>query len=325
MRRREFLGLAAGAAANWPLTARAQQAKGMLRVGIVAFVPRTSPLFAVIPRRLAELGYREGENLIIDFVQAAGMDQALDASYREVAARKPDILLAIGPEAALKAALASTQTTPIVMYAVDFDPFARGYVSSLARPGGRITGLYFQQIDLIVKRLQLFKEAIPDFNSAIVFYDRRSADQWKVAEASGAKLGLRLFGVDLHDPPFDYDRALAEAPPDNRKNLFVLASPGFYADHERQAKFALRNQLASMFAAREWVDSGGLMSYGASFDKMSERMVEMVVQVARGAKPGDLPIEQPTKFEFVINLATARALGLDIPPTLLARADEVIE
>ena len=131
---------------------RAQQAKGMLRVGMVGFVPRTSPLFTVFPRRLAELGYREGENLIIDYVQAAGTDKALDAGYREVAARKPDILMAIGPEAALKAALASTQTTPIVMFAIDFDPIAQGYVSSLVRPGGRITGLYFQQIELVVKR-----------------------------------------------------------------------------------------------------------------------------------------------------------------------------
>ena len=304
---------------------RAQQAKGMLRVGIVGFVPRTSPLVTVFARRLAELGYREGENLIIDYVQAAGTDKALDAGYREVAARKPDILMAIGPEAALKAALASTQTTPIVMFAIEFDPIAQGYVSSLGRPGGRITGLYFQQIELVVKRLQFFSEAIPDFNSAIVFYDQTSGDQWKVAEAAGGKLGLRLSGVDLHEPPFDYERALAEAPLDNRKNLFVLTSPGFFIDRERQAKFALRNRLASMFGAREWVDAGGLMSYGASFEKMSERMVDILVQVARGAKPGDLPIEQPTKFEFVVNLATARALGLDLPQTLLARADEVIE
>ena len=258
-------------------------------------------------------------------MQAAGTDKALDAGYREVAARKPDILMAIGPEAALKAALASTQTTPIVMFAIEFDPIAQGYVSSLGRPGGRITGLYFQQIELVVKRLQFFSEAIPDFNSAIVFYDQTSGDQWKVAEAAGGKLGLRLSGVDLREPPFDYERALAEAPLDNRKNLFVLTSPGFFIDRERQAKFALRNRLASMFGAREWVDAGGLMSYGASFEKMSERMVDILVQVARGAKPGDLPIEQPTKFEFVVNLATARALGLDLPQTLLARADEVIE
>jgi putative tryptophan/tyrosine transport system substrate-binding protein len=266
MRRREFLGLAAGAAASWPLAVRAQQAKGMLRVGMVAFVPRTSPLFTVVPRRLAELGYREGENLIIDYVQAAGTDKALDAGYREVAARKPDILMVVGPEAALKAALASTQTTPIVLFAIDFDPIAQGYVSSLARPGGRITGLYLQQIELVVKRLQFFSEAIPDFNSAIVFYDQKSGDQWKVAEAAGGRLGLRLSGVDLHDPPFDYERALAEAPLDNRKNLFVLMSPGFFIDRERQAKFALRSRLVSIFGAREWVDAGGLMSYGARKD-----------------------------------------------------------
>jgi putative tryptophan/tyrosine transport system substrate-binding protein len=141
MKRREFLGLAAGAAAAWPLAAQAQQKKGMLRVAWVGFLPRSSPLVATTPRRLAEFGYREDENLVIDYVQVAGSEEAIYAGTRELAARKPDILLAVGPEAALKAAIAYAPTTPIVMLAADYDPVARGYVSSLARPGGRITGL----------------------------------------------------------------------------------------------------------------------------------------------------------------------------------------
>lgn len=257
--------------------------------------------------------------------RVAGTKEAIDAGTREVVERKPDILLASGPEAALQAALAFTKTTPIVMLAVDCDPIARGYIASLARPGGRITGLFLQQLELTVKRLQFIKEAIPDFNSAVVFYDWISRDRWKAAEDAGAKLGLRLSGIDLHDPPFDYDRALAQAPPDNRKNLFVLASPAFFQDRERLAKFALRNRLASIFAFHEGVDAGGLMSYGPNFDTVFGRAADVVDRIARGAKPADLPIEQPSKFEFVINLTTARALGLDLPPTLLARADEVIE
>ncbi len=136
---------------------------------------------------------------------------------------------------------------------------------------------------------------------------------------------MRLSGIDLHNPPFDCDRALAEAPLENPRILFVLSSPRFTVDRERLTKFALRNRLASMFANREMVDAGGLMSYGPNYNRMFDRAAEIVAQIARGANPGDLPIEQPTKFEFVINLATARALGLELSPSVLARADEVIE
>jgi putative ABC transport system substrate-binding protein len=322
MRRREFFGLAAGAAAAWPLVAQAQQAKSVLRIGVAQFEPR--PPHSPFERRMGELGYKEGVNWILDYVQI-GPDKSLEDAYREIAARNPDILLAWGPEAALKAGLAASQTTPIVMIAIDYDPIAHGYASSLARPGGRITGLFLQQIELTVKRLHFFKEAIPDFNSAIVFYDAFSRDQWKGVEDAGTKLGLRLSGIDMHDPPYDYDRGLAETPPDNRKNLFMPTSPVFFADRERLAKFALRNRLSSMFAFRDWVVAGGLMSYGANFDRMLAQTADIIDRIGRGAKPGDLPIEQPTKFEFVINLATARALGLEFPPTLLGRADEVIE
>jgi putative tryptophan/tyrosine transport system substrate-binding protein len=320
MRRREFIGLAAAAA--WPLVARAQQSKSVLRTGVAQFAPR--PPYGAFERRMAELGYTEGVNWIHDYVQV-GPDKSLEDAYREVAAHNPDILLAWGPEAALKAGLAASQTTPIVMIAIDYDPIAHGYVSSLARPGGRITGLFLQQIELTVKRLHFIKEAIPDFNSAIVFYDAISRDQWRGVEDAGAKLGLRLSGIDMRDPPYDYDRALAETPPDNRKNLFMPTSPVFFLDRERLAKFALRNRLSSMFAFRDWVAAGGLMSYGANYETMLAQTADFVGRIARGANPGDLPIEQPTKFEFIINLATARALGLEFSPTLLARADEVIE
>jgi putative ABC transport system substrate-binding protein len=326
MRRREFIGLAASAAAAWPLAGRAQQTSGMLRLGAADFSPRSLPSFAAFERRMAELGYREGKNITFDYVQTAGPEKsAYETGYREVVERKADILLAPGPEICLKSALAASQTTPIVMLAITYDPFERGYVATLAKPGGRITGLFLRQIELTVKRLQFLKDALPEFYSAIVFFDSISVDQWKAAEDVGAKFGVRLSGIDLHNPPFDYDRALAEAPPDNRKNLFVPASPRFFADRERLTKFALRNHLASMFPFRESVDAGGLMSYGPSLNGMFRQAADVVDRIARGAKPGDMPIEQPTKFEFVVNLTTARALGLDLSPILLARADEVIE
>jgi len=325
MKRREFLGLAAGAGTSWPFAARAQQAKRMLRVGAAGVSPRSSSYYVAFERRMAELGYREGDIFTFDHVQADDKNKTIDAAYREIAERKPDILLASGTEANLKSALATSETTPIVMLAVSYDPLALGYVASLARPGGRVTGLVLQQIELTRKRVQLLKEAIPDMTSAILFFDRYSGDQWKAAEDAGARLGVRLSGIDLRDPPYDYDRALAQAPTNNRANLLVPTSPRILADRERLAQFALRNRLASMFTYRPWVDAGGLMSYGQSIDGMFRQIADVVDQIARGAKPADLPIQQPTKFEFVINLSTARALGIELSPSLLARADEVIE
>jgi putative ABC transport system substrate-binding protein len=162
--------------------------------------------------------------------------------------------------------------------------------------------------------------------SATVFWDKVSADQWRAAQTAAPALGLRLLGVEFREQPYDYERGLAQLPSDGQRVLIVLTSPVFAVpERARLPEFALRHRLASMFSLREYVDVGGLMSYGASFTGMYRRMAEYVDRIARGAKPADLPIEQPTKFEMVVNLKTARALSLEIPPTLLARADEVIE
>jgi putative tryptophan/tyrosine transport system substrate-binding protein len=321
-RRREFITLLGGAAA-WPLAARAQQPK-MLRVGLVSVQPRSAQNNAALERRLAELGYQDGRNLIFDFVQVASFDQ-WEAAIRDIGARKADIIVASGPEISLKTALAITGVTPIVMIAIDYDPFARGYVTSLARPSGNVTGLFLQQIELTVKRVQLLKDGFPDMKAATVFWDRLSSDQWDAARDAGAKLGLRLAGVELRDPPYDFDRALAEAPADHRKNLLVMTSPFFFRDRARLADLALRNRAASMFSFREWVDEGGLLSYGPSFTGMYRRAAEYVNRIARGAKTTDLPIEQPTKFELIVNRKTARAIGIEVPTALLLLADEVIE
>jgi len=225
----------------------------------------------------------------------------------------------------LKSALAASHTKPIVMVAVDYDPLAHGYVTSLARPTGNVTGLFLEQIELTAKRLQLLKNAFPDTQALTVFRDRTCFDQWQAAQDAAATLGLGLAGVDLGDPPFDYDRALTKANPENRGTIFVLASGLFFRDREHLADFALRNRLVSMFCFRECVEVGGLLSYGPNFTPMYRRAAEYVDHLARGAKPADLPIEQPTKFELVINLKTAKTLGITIPTNLLVQAEEVIE
>jgi len=273
---------------------------------------------------MAELGYQEGKTFTFDFVLIA-REEDYETGYRTLAAREPDIVLATGVEIALKSALAATRTLPIVMIAIDYDPFARGYVTSLARPSGNVTGVFFQQIELAAKRIQLVKDTFPDVPGATMFWDRSSADQWKAAQNAAATLGLRLSGIELREPPYDYERALREAPPDHRGIVIVGTSAFFFRDRERIADFAVRHRIASVFVFREWVEAGGLLSYGPSITAQFVRVAEFVDRIARGAKPADLPIEQPTKFELVVNLKTARAIGIEPSTAILLRADEVIE
>ena len=325
MRRRAFIATLGGAAA-WPLAARAQQqpAKKMLRVGTVSGTPQSSPQWAAFLGRMAEIGYQEGKTSVFDVVPAAS-EEEYETGYRTLAARIPDIIMATGVEIALKSAMAATRTLPIVMIAIDYDPFARGYVASLARPSGNVTGVFFQQIELAAKRIQLVRDAFPDISAATTFWDRLSADQWQAAQRAAATLGLRLSGIELREPPYDYERALHEAPPDHRGMIIVATSPFFFRDRARIADLAFRHRIASMFVFREWVEAGGLLSYGPSLIAQFVRVAEFVDRITRGAKPADLPIEQPTKFELVVNLKTARAIGIGLSTAILLRADEVIE
>ena len=173
--------------------------------------------------------------------------------------REPDIIMATGVEIALKSALAATRTLPIVMIAIDYDPFARGYVTSMARPSGNVTGVFFQQIELAAKRIQLVKDAFPNMSAATMFWDQASADQWQASQNVAPKLGLRLFGIELREPPYDYGRAFGEAPADHRGMLIVATSAFFFRDRARIAELAVRHRIVSMFVFREWVDAGGLL------------------------------------------------------------------
>jgi putative ABC transport system substrate-binding protein len=324
MKRRKFVTLLGGAAAMWTATLRAQESAKMLRLGAVSGQPMNSPFWQPFVLRMTELGYEHGKNFVFDLITASNFDE-FEAGYRALAARNVDIILASGPEISLKSALANSSTKPIVMVAIDYDPLARGYVSSLARPTGNVTGVFLQQIELTQKRVQLLKSAFPDLKAATVFRDRITTDQWEAAERAGASLGLRLSGIEFLDPPFDYDKALAQAPSDSRGTVLVMVSPFFFRDRAKQADFALRNRIVTMFGFREWADAGGLMSYGVSVSSMQRLAAGYVDRVARGVKPADLPIEQPTKFELVINLKTAKTIGITFPQTFLATADDVIE
>jgi len=255
MKRREFITLLGGGAA-WPLAARAQTPPKMLRVGVVSLVnPRTATFWVAFDRRMRELGYVEGQNLTIDFVNLNSQIDRYGEATKEVVRRKPDIIIATGGERALMSAIAATDTLPIVMIAVDYDPFARGYVQNLARPGGTVTGVFFQQIELAMKRLQLMKEALPDVAAATVFWDDGSADQWRATQSAAEAMGLKLTGVELGNPPYDYENGaraplVAQAPTDHHRILMVLSSPVFFptASASLSSRFAIASHPCSCFA-----------------------------------------------------------------------------
>jgi len=322
MRRRDFIqGTAASFA--WPLAAHAQR-PAMTQVGIVTIQPPTSPPFAAFTQRLHQLGYIEGQNLRLDFINPERQAGGNAGAVQELIRRKVDIVLA-NYQPTMAAVVAAAASIPVVMVAVDYDPVALGYVKSLARPGGEVTGLYLQQIDLAKKRLELLTQALPSVHAATVFWDPASEAQWQATRSVATEFGLRLADVELHDQPYDYESALAQAPGEFRSVAIFPTSPVFFRDRQQLAQFALRHKIAAMFGLREWVDAGGLLSYGVNFRILYSRAAEFIDMIAKGAKPADLPVEQPTKFELVLNLKTAKAIGVTISPAILVRSDEVIE
>src|SRR6516165_221900 len=321
--RRQFISALGGAAVTWPLAAHAERPP-MTRVGIVTIQPRPDPLYAAFEQRLRELGYVEGQNLALYYIDPEHQAGGNAGGIEELLRRNVDIILA-PYETTLKAALAASAPVPIVIVAVDYDPLALGYVKSLARPGGKVTGLNLQQFNLAKKRVELLTQALPSVHTATVFWDTASENQWRATSSAAAAFGLQLAGVELRDQPYDYEKALAQAPPDNRGVVILPISGVLFRDRLRFADFALRHKIASVFASREWVDAGGLFSYGVNLRAMFRRAAELVDTIVKGAKAAELPIEQPSKFELVLNLKTADAIGVTISPGVLMRADDVIE
>jgi len=322
MDRRMFLGTLAGSLLTAPL-ARAQQT--LVRVGFLASgSPRSAPLIGDFEERLRELGYVEGRNLTIDFRSAEGSVDRLPTLAAELVQLKADVIFtATAP--AVRAVKAASYTIPIVTLATDYDPIAAGFVSGLGRPGGSVTGLFLRQVELTAKRLGLLKEALPGTTRVIVFWDTFASDQLRTAETTARSLGLQLQLLELRSPPYDYESALRKAARGRAEALLGLAFPLMYRDRNEVAAAVLKTRLPGMFPFREVAEAGGLMAYGANLSEMYRSAAVYVVKILKGAKAADLPVEQPTKFELVINLKTAKALGLTIPPSLLQRADQVID
>jgi putative ABC transport system substrate-binding protein len=323
LRRREFITLLGGAAA-WPLAARAQQPSKMLRVGYSGMLSREAPHYAAFVKRMAELGYQEGRNFTFEYIQAAGIE-GYELTYRELAARNVDILLAAGNEPALRAARVAAGTTPIVFIALDFDPVEKGHVASLSRPGGNSTGIFVSQLELAGKRVELLREALPNARRVGLLWDSASHEQAVAAAGVAGRLGFEPLLLELIGEPPNYAAALMPMDQPPGEPIMIPASPLALRDRVTIAGLLLKRGTPSICAFREVMEAGALISYGVKLVDVFRDLAAFVDQVARGSKAGDIPMRAPSHFHTAFNLRTAKALGLEVPVMLLARADEVIE
>ena len=325
MKRRAFITLLGGAAAAWPLAARAQQTGKLPTIG---FLGGTSPSVvsqsvAAFVQRLRELGWVEGRNVAIEYRWSQGRQERLAEIAAEFVRLKVDIIVTNGDS--VDTARRAIAAIPIV-FALANDPVGGGLVASLAQPGGNVTGLSLQATDLGGKRLELLREIVPRLRRLAIIVDVGYSDS--VLEMGEVRAAARTLGIEA--APAEIRRAedivpTVEAVKAQADALYVVVGALVGAYRTRIITSALSARLPTLFSNREQVQAGGLMSYGPSVPDMFHRTADLVDKILRGAKPGDIPVEQPTKFELVINLTTARALGLTIPDSFLLRADEVIE
>ena len=294
----------------------------IFHIGIVSPIPRSWPDEVAFEDRLRELGYVEGRNLVIDYVQDDDQDRRA-AAVGELARRGVDVIKVGGRDAELRAAVSAARPIPVVFTAVESDPLAKGYIASLAHPGGTLTGGTFQHPELIAKRLDLLMQAVPHIARIVLLYDALGVDEREAAIQAASALGIPLEAIDLHTPPYDYEHALAATDGARGDALMVTASPR--SRNAEAAGAALRHYLPSIGTIRRWAEAGFLMSYGPNITDMFRLSADYVDKILKGATPADLPVQQPTKFELIVNLKTAKALGLTLPLTILGRADEVIE
>ncbi len=324
MRRREFITLLGGAAACWPLAARAQQQGklpiiGFLGADAVAFAPWTAAFVA----RMRELGWVEGRTVAIEYRWSEGRPER----YAEIAAEfvrlKVDVIVTVG--SAVPIVKQATTVIPIV-FAVGIDPVGSGLVASLAKPGGNVTGLSLQANDLAGKRLELLRQVVPQLHRLAIMFNAGNAQpalEMADTQAAARKLGLEVAPLEIRKaediaPAFQALKTQADA-------IYVAVDQLVVANRTRILTLALGERLPTIFSTRDFVKAGAFMSYGPNYSDLFRHSADYVDKILRGTKPGDIPVEQPTKFELVINLTTAKALGLTVPESFLLRADEVIE
>jgi putative tryptophan/tyrosine transport system substrate-binding protein len=324
MRRRKFIALLGGAAATWPPTVHAQQADKLATIGYLGDDASSwSPWTARFVERLRELGWNEGQNIAIEYRWLEGHGERIAGIASEFVRRNVNVIVTYG--AAVAGLKQATATIPIV-FAIAVDPVGSGIVASLSHPGGNVTGLSLVQSDIAGKRLEFLREIVPGLRRLAIMFDGGYAAAMR--ENNETYAAARILGLDVVPhairraediaPAFEAIKSQADA-------LYVAVAALVNANREQIARSALGARLPTTFNESGWVEVGGLMSYGPNVSDQFRRTAEIVDKILRGAKPGDIPVEQPTKFELSINLRTAKALGLTVPQTLLATADKVIE
>jgi ABC-type uncharacterized transport system substrate-binding protein len=322
MRRREFLSVLAGTAA-WPIAARAQQAPKIPRIGLLVSGSLEKPdvrvVFDIIRQAFAELGYVAGRNIVFEPRGTNGTIDQLPAVASELVNLKVDVIVAVAT-AAGRAAQHATSVIPIVVGSMG-DPVQDGLVASLSRPGGNITGTTFLGPELVTKRLALLKELMPAMSEVAVLWHPGAFSEQTTA-------GMLKQVTDTADEvrsPDEFERAFSDMAKAHADALFEFPSPMLFQERKRIVDLAAKYRLPAMYNAREFVEDGGLISYGANIPELNRRTAIYADKILKGAKPSDLPVEQPTKFELAVNRTTAKTLGIDVPPALLATADAVIE
>jgi putative tryptophan/tyrosine transport system substrate-binding protein len=327
MRRRAFITLLGGAAAAGPLAASAQQSERMRRIGVLMNLavgdPEGEARSAAFLQALQQLGWSDGRNIRIDYRWAAGDASLFQRYAEELLALAPDVILAAATPS-VQALQQATRTVPIV-FAIVADPVGAGFVDSLARPGGNVTGFTPFEYGISGKWLELLKEVVPRVTRVAVLRDLTiGLAQLGAIQSVAPSLGVELTPIGVGDPG-QIERTVAAFARSSNGGLIVTASTSAIIHRELITTLAARNKLPAVYYERYWVAGGGLMSYGPDFRDQFRRAAGYVDRILKGEKPADLPVQAPTKYDLVINLKTAKALGLEVPPTLLARADEVIE
>jgi putative ABC transport system substrate-binding protein len=322
MQRREFL--AGGAAALWPFSASGQHAGKIYRIGLFVTVNNSAmrSAYRAFLEELRAQGFVEGTTLALDQRPTDQAPAALAGNVAEMVRSKVDVIVT-STQPALQAA--ARTGIPIVISANNYDPIAHGYVRSLAQPGGNVTGVVLRQTELAEKQVELLTQAFPDRKRLALQWDNISADQFSAAERRAKALGLDVISIKYQNLPYDYAAAFRKMSESGVDLTLVLSSPFIGRAAQEIVDLAIRHRLPAMFIFRSYAELGGLMAYGADTSAMFRQLAIYVAKVLRGAKPADLPVEQPNTFEFVVNLKTAKAIGVTLPTSILLRADTVIE